>query len=34
MAQLCMTVQDLYKDTKWLDRAYNKDDPYAMGEIH
>jgi len=34
MAQLCMTVQDLYNDTKCLDRHCNEDDPYTMVAIH
>ena len=34
MAQLCMTVQDLYNDTKCLGRAYNEDAPYTMASIH
>ncbi|MFA9560969.1 MAG: hypothetical protein ACERKU_01410 [Nitrospirota bacterium] len=29
-----MTVQDLYNDTKCLDRAYNEDAPYTMASIH
>lgn len=34
MAQLCMTVQDLYNDTKCLDRDCHEDDPYTMVAIH
>jgi len=34
MAQLFMTVQNLNNDTKYLDLAYNKDDPYAMVSVN
>jgi hypothetical protein len=34
MAQLCITAQVLYNDTKCLDGVYNKDDPYAMVAIN
>ena len=34
MAQLFMTVQNLDNDTKYLDLAYNKDDPYAMVSVN
>jgi len=34
MAQLFMTVQNLDNDTKYLDRTYNEDDPYAMVSVN